>query len=362
MAITKIEIPTNHKFIRPVMFTPEWFKVSPNMVSNYDTCQEIVVWKYAKGVAAKKRSIALPRGSTVHHAVRWDLYNQFHERYRMIHQEEPGSPRDVLSLAAYDFLAGELRDIAEEHNREFTPANAEEISMLRYEYPGGYKRFGYGELLAQISTMSLSIYDYIIRNQIQPMISPHTKLPMVESELLFPLIIDGEILDETFGEPTRVKCRIDLVDSNAGIIDWKATNTKARTPNFDAETNHATVAYAAALLHHIPELAEQDEFDVRVVKAVTDKHGNPTDTFGDSTGYTLGIEEHVRTVTKDDINKLKIRYASVAKRIKEMDLHKQDSWRCNMCEYKEVCIHGKTENFQIEKFETSDDYEGSDGE
>jgi hypothetical protein len=195
-----------------------------------------------------------------------------------------------------------------------------------------WKYYTWEEFLKQCRTASEMFIDYINEWRLEPLRIENVGA-IVQKNLTAPLEVDGEILDETGGKPTLMKAQVNLLTKDGLLFIWKISNKKSSKHEDVAMFSETVDNQCAVVASHFRQHLSFP-IDVTICKAVIKK-----------TGEKVELETHGRYVTKEEIDRQKIKLAIKARDVKAMNLFKERSWRCPNCDYYDVCIRGDSEGY-----------------
>lgn len=326
--------------LRPERFEPDWFKISSSMSDAYSSCRELFVWQYIHHIRERKTDHKLLRRSCVIFAIREDLIRKF--------------PEPSISERVLYFLKSEAKNIIkmidrtwadwEDECKTLETNPVEQALYMNYDFPSPDDKrwyFTFDEFILQCIVASRKIRSFLEENKLQPLI--YDGFMFVQKTLDAPLIINGEILDETHSKPTIMRAQINYVDTDQNIYIWRISSKRSSSKDMVAITSEVVDNQCAVVSYH---LGNDCNFPMSVDlrKIVVNKFGEITE-----------FESHKRNVSMKEVSEAKLRMAIKAKDIKNMNLFKERSWKCPMCNYYDVCIRGETDGFVREVWSDADD-------
>lgn len=335
---------------------PEWFAMSPSMSTSVNMCGQKAKYWYVNGIKPRIKNITMWRGSVVHLIVELFLNGKI--------------DKDEVRVYVENIIFNEASEIAlhrlggERSKGLINPKKDKVVRMekdqawieIKTEYKIPKAQPTKKDKEAKIRRDAFDIDQFIdqcvnaadgIIGFIGPLLDSKELFvfgdpePWIEKEIRYPLILNGEILDESNEKPTDVRHFIDLVclDKKKGelvVIDWKvgvkrSSVTDGITP---ADTNAATISYAYAVLHHLPEYKKKVK--VMIVRPVVNNKGELTT-----------LEKFSKWVGRGDYDDILLKYASDAKRLKEVNLYREMSYNCTSCDYAQLCLKNKEDDYIV---------------
>ena len=318
------------KIMRSNWFEPPWFSMSPSMSNKISGCGESARLHYVEKIRPARKGIGLLRGSVIHFGAESLLRNNIVD------------PIDLVET----YMRAEIKTIVSKIDDDVW-----NILQYKYKVPlaketkkdkeAGVRRLAFDrkEFVTQCVEGIKALAKYITDNHLYPMLDDLDR-PMVEAELKYPLVSsDGEILiEKEDGSPVSVRNFLDLVhiddDGQIYIYDWKtgvkrSSVSEGITP---AHTGHALLSYAHAVFHAYPSYSKP--IIVTIVRPVLKYSGELVET-----------EEWPVEITREDTNDVVLMYASQAKNIRSVNLHREISWRCPQCDYAQLCLLKKKDDY-----------------
>jgi hypothetical protein len=318
------------ELIRPSNHNVPWFKISNWMSESYSSCRESVVWQFIHRVKKRKGD----SGFLKRNCVVFAISQQFRTNYSI------GENVNYFLTSEAKQHLGNIDWI--KFVEECAISGVDPIKtgvQIGWEFPSPAQKWKYhtwDDFIKQCLSLGGMVIDFCDKLDIQPMFKD---VPAVLRTLGAPLEIDGEILDETDGKPTIHRAQLNFIAQNGELYIWKVSNKKAGEREKIAlisETvyNQAIVARFNYNLNF--------PITVNVVRAVVSKTGEKT-----------ALQVDTTHVYKNDLDEQKRKLAIKAKDIKAMRLFKERSFRCPMCDYYDICILGKRDEFVKEVWEDS---------
>lgn len=338
----------------PLEFLPEWFSVSPSMVSTLNSCEWEARFKYVLRIKSKQDNIAFLRGSIVHNMMQFALT-----------KGKRPTPEEIEDFVTTR-VTNEVSTIIEDYKLK-KDTDAWEVIRQRYKIPSkkptkadieaGIDKpdaFNLEKFKKQCRSSIEILLDFVESRKLVPLVDPKTKQPLIELDIKHPMVTStGEILDITHDKPTNIRSIIDFVamDGVTGmmtIYDWK-TALKKHSEGADIspiDTNQAVIAYVKALLHHMPRETwpnkmKDKEICVALVRAVVKNDGNKS---------MDDPEFFERLVTPEEIDEVVESYASAAQRLKSLDLRRQVTWKCDGCVYARLCLKKDLSDYYVYEY------------
>lgn len=308
------------KLILPDEYIPRWFKISPSMLYNLDSCGYKFAFQYVFGVSKAKKSLDLLLSSIISQAG-----SSEYERVQDL-IESKDIMLTIISIVNHNF-------IQETGTQDEGIEEAKKVIQQSFDFPSPGNRkyyFTVDDFYNKCVTSAYLIRRFIDDSPLSACNDNYTNC-----KIDFPLIVNGEILDETNGKPTYATARVNFIDDRFYLYKWKAD--KSRSSDNKAETSNALLMCAAAVAHNFGF----KDVNANLICAVTSKSGAEMETDHDISG----LQEHTTIFTTDDFNELKRKLASDARRIKSMNLHKCKGWQCTNCEFRKVCIDGDSTGY-----------------
>lgn len=335
---------------------PEWFAVSPSMVTQVNMCGQKARYWYVESIKPAIKNINMWRGSIVHLVVELYLNGRINEQ-GVKATVETLIFSEASDIALHRLSKKEMKGLVDPGKSTVVQMEKEQAWVEvkhRYKVPLAKQNkkdkeekvhrdaFGVTEFIDQCCNAATAIIEFI-----GPLLDSKELLvygdpaPWVEKELRYPLIAGGEILDESNGKTTEVRNFLDLVcfnkkESSIVIFDWKIGMKKSSVKDgvTPADTNAATTSYAYALFHAIPKYDKKVK--VTLVRPVVKQNGELS-----------VLEKFSKWVARGDDPSLLYKYAEAAKRIRNVELFREKTFNCISCDYAKLCLKGKKDDYVL---------------
>jgi hypothetical protein len=322
---------------RPEEWIPSWFKLSPSMITySYDQCGQKFIYKYMHRMKPKDIAPSLSRTMAFRHAIfNWRNYIA---NVSGVGLGEQSVDEVAIELAVRDYFKGIANVVADSKNIDRPTTSEELMDTLRPYYKWNKKIPSIEVLMNQSYESAKEVIAYM--QDIEVALDPEMKFatPIQQKHLMAELMLNGEILDETFGRPTQFQTTLQFLSEDGTIYLFKISDSKMYIPNMACYISDEPAIMAAALQQYVSKANGDfiDEFNVVILRAVVNNGGGC---------HTL--EEHKKTISTSDMDEVLYKLADAAKDIKSVKLHRKKQLSCAWCEMKDPCLFGKTSGHQI---------------
>ncbi len=338
MKVTKRPLDT--AFIdRPLNHNVEWFTISNSMSEAYSSCRERVVWQYVHHIQKKFGDSNFLKRNCVVFVVR--------QRFMSI---KDYTIRDTIQY----FLRSEAKQAVEDEGINWyeweEKCKEKDMDPIRiglqfaWQFPTPdqkWKYYTWDEFILQCIGFSNLFIEYINQQNLIPLDIANLG-PIVQKTLTAPLEVDGEILDETNGLPTKMKAQVNLVTDDGQLFIWKISNKRSAKRDKIADISETVDNQCAVVAYNF---WDHISFPIKVTvcKAIVKKNGEMVE-----------LEVHKREITKIELDMQRAKLAIKAVDIKMMNLFKERSWNCPMCDFYKVCILGDPKDFVVRTYDEVD--------
>jgi hypothetical protein len=340
---------------RPQEFIPDWFKMSPGISWNVDACGLKFIWGYVMGVKSKKLSYKLFRHQTSFNAGRIDMFRSNSNILKTTDESKViNETISVVFRSQAKHLAEQAGRSASDLSTFFSPGvnifngEIEKVFEDNYDFPKSkWKSVNFTQLFQMCISAATMIYRYMDSIGLGNIAITPSLGTAINSPWFFPHIVDGEILDETFGAPTITRCFIPFVDKNLNVYRLKISDKVSDAGKNPALTDEYLDCFGAA---------------IRNTSGLSSMLGTLKIFILDKKGDIAGAEEHSKVITKYDMDEIIRKHSIQAKQIKSMQLTAKKGWLCKMCDFEGVCINKDPSGYVCDSLKAIKTEEAGEGD